>query len=45
MGADGHICSMFPGSPTLTTLLTPSLKPAVYGVPPAATARGRRRSG
>jgi len=33
MGEDGHICSMFPGSPTLTTLLTPSLKPAVYGVP------------
>lgn len=34
MGEDGHICSMFPGSPTLTTLLTPGLKPAVYGVPP-----------
>lgn len=33
MGEDGHICSMFPGSPTLTTLLTPGLKPAVYGVP------------
>ena len=33
MGEDGHICSMFPGSPTLTTLLTLSLKPAVYGVP------------
>ncbi|MBD7941658.1 6-phosphogluconolactonase [Brevundimonas guildfordensis] len=33
MGDDGHICSMFPGSPTLTTLLTPGLKPAVYGVP------------
>lgn len=33
MGEDGHICSIFPGSPTLTTLLTPSLKPAVYGVP------------
>lgn len=33
MGEDGHICSMFPGSPTLTTLLTHSLKPAVYGVP------------
>ena len=34
MGEDGHICSMFPGSPTLKTLLTPGLKPAVYGVPP-----------
>lgn len=34
MGEDGHICSMFPESPTLKTLLTPSLKPAVYGVPP-----------
>ena len=33
MGEDGHICSMFPDSPTLKTLLTPSLKPAVYGVP------------
>ncbi len=33
MGEDGHICSMFPGSPTLTTLLTPTLRPAVYGVP------------
>ena len=33
MGEDGHICSMFPGSPTLTTLLTLGLKPAVYGVP------------
>lgn len=33
MGEDGHICSMFPGSPTLKTLLTPTLKPAVYGVP------------
>ena len=33
MGEDGHICSMFPESPTLKTLLTPSLKPAVYGVP------------
>lgn len=33
MGEDGHICSMFPGSPTLTTLLTPGLKPAVHGVP------------
>lgn len=34
MGEDGHVCSMFPESPTLKTLLTPSLKPAVYGVPP-----------
>jgi len=33
MGEDGHICSMFPESPTLKTLLTPDLKPAVYGVP------------
>ncbi|QTN19313.1 6-phosphogluconolactonase [Brevundimonas sp. AJA228-03] len=33
MGEDGHICSMFPNSPTLKTLLTPTLKPAVYGVP------------
>ena len=33
MGEDGHICSMFPHSPTLKTLLTPELKPAVYGVP------------
>lgn len=34
MGEDGHICSMFPGSPTLKTLLSPSLKPTVLGVPP-----------
>jgi 6-phosphogluconolactonase len=33
MGEDGHICSMFPQSPTLKTLLTPTLSPAVYGVP------------
>lgn len=33
MGEDGHICSMFPNSPTLKTLLTPDLKPAVLGVP------------
>lgn len=33
MGEDGHICSMFPGSPTLTTLLTTALEPAVLGVP------------
>ena len=34
MGEDGHICSMFPGSPTLKTLLTTALEPAVFGVPP-----------
>jgi 6-phosphogluconolactonase len=34
MGEDGHICSMFPDSPTLKTLLTPNVKPAVFGVPP-----------
>lgn len=33
MGEDGHICSMFPGSPTLKTLLSPELKPTVLGVP------------
>lgn len=33
MGEDGHICSMFPHSPTLKTLLTPDLPPAVFGVP------------
>jgi len=33
MGEDGHICSMFPGSPTLKTLLAPALKPTVLGVP------------
>lgn len=33
MGEDGHICSMFPESPTLKTLLTPTLAPAVLGVP------------
>ncbi|HEV2083067.1 MAG TPA: 6-phosphogluconolactonase [Brevundimonas sp.] len=33
MGEDGHICSMFPESPTLKTLLTPTLKPAILGVP------------
>ena len=32
MGEDGHICSMFPESPTLKTLLTPTLKPTVLGV-------------
>jgi len=33
MGEDGHICSMFPNSPTLRTLLSPTLKPTVLGVP------------
>ena len=33
MGEDGHICSMFPGSPTLKTLLSPTLMPTVLGVP------------
>ena len=33
MGEDGHICSMFPHSPTLKTLLSTSLKPTVLGVP------------
>ncbi len=33
MGEDGHICSMFPESPTLKTLLAPTLKPTVLGVP------------
>ena len=34
MGEDGHICSMFPESPTLKSLLAPKGKPAVLGVPP-----------
>ena len=33
MGEDGHICSMFPNSPTLRTLLSPTIKPTVLGVP------------
>ena len=33
MGEDGHICSMFPESPTLRTLLSPTLPPTVLGVP------------
>ncbi len=33
MGEDGHICSMFPDSPTLKTLLSPALPPTVLGVP------------
>jgi 6-phosphogluconolactonase len=34
MGEDGHICSMFPHSPTLKSLLTPMARPTVLGVPP-----------
>ena len=41
MGEDGHICSMFPHSPTLKTLLTPDLPPAVYGVPPGRDGLGK----
>ena len=33
MGEDGHICSMFPDSPTLKSLLSPTLRPTVLGVP------------
>ncbi len=33
MGEDGHICSMFPDSPTLKTLLSPALRPTILGVP------------
>ena len=33
MGEDGHICSMFPQSPTLKTLLSPTAAPTVLGVP------------
>ncbi|HEY0599928.1 6-phosphogluconolactonase [Brevundimonas sp.] len=33
MGEDGHICSMFPESPTLKALLAPGLPPTVLGVP------------
>ena len=33
MGEDGHICSMFPNSPTLKTLLSPQMRPTVLGVP------------
>lgn len=33
MGEDGHICSMFPDSPTLKTLLAPALRPTILGVP------------
>lgn len=38
MGEDGHICSMFPDSPTLKTLLSPALPPTVLGVPPGRDA-------
>lgn len=34
MGEDGHICSMFPHSPMLKTLLDPTLTPQVLAVPP-----------
>ncbi len=34
MGEDGHICSMFPESPILRTLVHPSLPPTLLGVPP-----------
>jgi 6-phosphogluconolactonase len=33
MGEDGHICSMFPGSPALKRLLSPMVLPTVLGVP------------
>jgi len=39
MGEDGHICSMFPESPTLRTLLSPHLHPTVLGVPPGRDGR------
>lgn len=39
MGEDGHICSMFPDSPTLKTLLSPTLRPTVLGVPPGRDGR------
>jgi 6-phosphogluconolactonase len=39
MGEDGHICSMFHDSPTLKALLSPSLRPAVLGVPPGRDGR------
>ena len=40
MGEDGHICSMFPESPTLKTLLSPNLHPTVLGVPTGRDGRG-----
>ena len=39
MGEDGHICSMFPDSPTLKALLSPTLRPTVLGVPPGRDGR------
>lgn len=39
MGEDGHICSMFPDSPTLKALLSPTLPAAVLGVPPGRDGR------
>ena len=39
MGEDGHICSMFPESPTLRTLLSSNLHPTVLGVPPGRDGR------
>ena len=39
MGEDGHICSMFPDSPTLKSLLSPNLHPTVLGVPPGRDGR------
>ena len=32
MGEDGHICSMFPQNPALKSLLSPALRPTVFGV-------------
>lgn len=32
MGEDGHICSMFPHNPALKSLLSPTLRPTVFGV-------------
>jgi 6-phosphogluconolactonase len=40
MGEDGHICSMFPESPTLKTLLSPGLRSTVLGVPTGRDGRG-----
>jgi len=40
MGEDGHICSMFPESPILKSLLSPGLRPTVLGVPTGRDGRG-----